>query len=298
MERPAPPTELDPTPRWFTAALADRPEHSVVEVDGCPIYVRSWGERTSPGLVLVHGGAAHSGWWDHVAPFFAVNHRVVAPDLSGHGDSGRRTGYDMAQWAREVVGAARSAGIAGRFVVVGHSMGGWVAVTTGVEHDDRMAGVIVLDSPLNDQPPEEAKLRERRRPTRIYASAEQALARFATLPPQEVLLPYVARHIAEQSVREVPGGWTWKFDPTMFGQRRLMREMLPALRCRAAVFRSEFGLVPPEMAARMSSLLPAGVPIVELPDTGHHPMLDQPLPLVAALRTLLTAWSGQPDGQG
>ena len=283
---PALPTAEAGPPAWFAAALAQVPERGITEVDGCPIHTRSWGRTSSPTLVLVHGGAAHSGWWDHVAPFFATTHRVVALDLSGHGDSGRRDRYDMTQWAREVLAVATAPGLRPAPVVVGHSMGGWVAATTGVEHGDRLAGVVILDSPLNDQPPEQKALEQRRRPLRVYATREEAVAKFRTLPAQRVVLPYVGAHIAQQSVREVQDGWTWKFDPTMFGQRRLMRELLPALRCPAALLRSEFGLVTATMAADMQELLGRGVPIVEVPDAGHHAMLDQPLPLVASLRTL------------
>lgn len=278
-------------PGWFSAALSTSPEHRDVKVDGCRVHLRCWGDERMPGLVLVHGGAAHSGWWDHVAPFFAVSHRVVAPDLSGHGDSDWRQEYDLSLWAAEVLAAAEAGGVRDRVTVVGHSMGGWVATTTGVEHADRLAGVVALDSPLNDQPPEEERLRQRRRDTRVYPTYEAALGRFTTLPPQEVVLPYVRDHIAVQSLRQVDGGWTWKFDPTMFGERRPMRELLPALGCRAALFRSEYGLLTREMAAQMEELLDHRVEVVELPATGHHPMLDQPLALVAALRTLLGQWS-------
>ncbi|MGC9669482.1 alpha/beta fold hydrolase [Planosporangium sp. 12N6] len=279
-------------PTWFARALDTAPEHRDVTVDGCRIHLRCWGAAGLPGLVFVHGGAAHSGWWDHIAPFFAGTHRVVALDLSGHGDSDRRPDYDLSRWASEVLAAAEAGGVGGRPIVVGHSMGGWVAATAGVQHADRLAGVVVLDSPLNDQPPEEERLRGRRRETRVYPTRDEVLARFTTLPPQEVVLPYVREHIAGQSVRPVDGGWTWKFDPAMIGQRRmLMRDLLPALRCRTAVFRCEYGLVTQEMASQMEELLDHRVEIVELPAAGHHPMLDQPLPLVAALRTLLGQWS-------
>ncbi len=40
----------------------------------------------------------------------------------------------------------------------------------------------------------------------------------------------------------------------------------------------------------MVALVPGGLPVVDLPEAGHHPMLDQPLALVAALRTLLATW--------
>jgi pimeloyl-ACP methyl ester carboxylesterase len=281
------PTE-QPAPGWFTRALADAPEHRTVDVEGAAVHYRAWGDPAAPGLVLVHGGAAHSGWWDHVAPQL-TSHRVVALDLTGHGDSGRREVYDMHQWAREVVAVAAAEGLA-RPVVVGHSMGGWVAVTAGVEHGDAVTAVAYIDSPLNDQPPEEARLAERRRPRRVHPTAEEALARFRTLPPQDVVLPYVREHVARESLREVEGGWTWKFDPTFFGNRLLLRDLLPQLTCPVALFRCEQGLVSPGMAAEMARLAPGSLPVVDLPDTGHHPMLDRPLALVTGLRTLLALW--------
>ena len=276
------------TPPWFTRALAQTPEHRDVVVDGVRIHYRAWGDPALPGLVLVHGGAAHSGWWDHVAPQL-TGHRVVALDLSGHGDSGHRSGYDVQHWADEVVAVAAAAGL-DRPVVVGHSMGGWVAVSTGVTHPDAVSAVAYVDSPLNDQPPEEERVRERRNPTRVYPTLDDGVARFRTLPAQDVVLPYVREHVARESLRAVEGGWTWKFDPEFFGNRPRLRDLLPQLRRPAALFRCEHGLVDPAMAAEMARLVPAGLPVVDLPDAGHHPMLDQPLSLVTALRTLLAVW--------
>jgi pimeloyl-ACP methyl ester carboxylesterase len=279
-------------PGWFRRALAQEPEHRDVEVEGARIHYRAWGDPDAPGLVLVHGGAAHSGWWDHVAPLLA-SHRVVAPDLSGHGDSDRREVYDMHLWAREIVAVAAAERL-DRPVVVGHSMGGWAAVTTGVEHGPAVSAVAYIDSPLNDQPPEESRLRERQRPRRVYPTLEEAMSRFRTLPAQDVVLPYVRAHVARGSLRPVEGGWTWKFDPTFFGRRLLLRDLLPQLACPVALFRCEHGLVSPEMAAEMTRLVPHRLPVVDLPDAGHHPMLDQPLALVTGLRTLLAFWPESP----
>jgi pimeloyl-ACP methyl ester carboxylesterase len=120
MSRPGP--DRAAAPGWFERAVATAPEHRDVDVEGASIHYRVWGDPALPGLVLVHGGAAHSGWWDHIAPQLH-SHRVVAPDLSGHGDSSRRDGYDMQVWAREVVAVAAAEHL-DRPVVLGHSMGG------------------------------------------------------------------------------------------------------------------------------------------------------------------------------
>ncbi|MGY2080268.1 alpha/beta fold hydrolase [Modestobacter sp. SYSU DS0657] len=272
-------------PTWFTQALAAQPEHRDVVVAGARVHVRAWGPAGAPGVVLVHGGAVHSGWWDHIAPQL-TGHRVVALDLTGHGDSDHRPEYDPLVWAREVVAVAASAGL-DRPLVVGHSMGGWVAVTAAVEHPAQVGGVVVIDSPLNDAPPDESRLRERCRPHTVHPTLDAAMARFRTLPPQEVYLPEVRDHVARGSLRAVDGGWTWAFDPEFFGTRLRLRDLLPRLRRPAMLLRCAHGLVTAEMATEMAGLTPGPLPVVELPAAGHHPMLDQPLALVAALRTQL-----------
>jgi pimeloyl-ACP methyl ester carboxylesterase len=278
-------------PRWFREALAQPPQHHDVEVEGARVHYRAWGEPGPRGLVLVHGGAAHSGWWDHIAPFFCARGRVLALDLSGHGDSDRRPAYDLETWAREVMAVAAAGGITGPPLVVGHSMGGWVTATVAARNGSECDGVLIIDSPLNDQPPEEERMRRKERTLRVHPDRDTILGRFTALPPQEVLLEYVRRHIAEESIVAVDGGWSWKFDPAMFAERVLLKDLLPELKCRAGFLRSEFGLIPPSMADEIDALLGYRAPIVDLPATGHHPMLDQPLVLVTALRALLRQWA-------
>lgn len=286
------------TPSWFTSALDQKPEHCDIEVDGCRIHLRVWGGADQPPVVLVHGGGAHSGWWDHIAPFFSRTHRVIAPDLSGHGDSGERAAYDLQIWANEVMAAAAAAGPGGRPTIVGHSMGGWVVSTAATNYSGQINSMLVIDSPLWERAPEEGRLRRHKHTP--YRTKDEILARFTAVPSQELILPYVRQHIAPESVRKTSEGWVWKFDPAIFGGEFLestpadeetLETMLAAMRCRVGYLRCEHGLVPPAMAERIRSLLQLRGPFVELAEAGHHPMLDQPLPLVATLRTLLEFWS-------
>src|SRR5690606_7545401 len=83
-------------------ALTMSPEHRSTVVDGCVIRWLAWGEPRGPAVLFVHGGAAHSWWWSFTAPLLADRHRVLAIDLSGHGDSGRRERYSFTTWAAEI----------------------------------------------------------------------------------------------------------------------------------------------------------------------------------------------------
>ena len=177
--------------------------------------------ESASAIVLVHGGAAHARWWDHIGPLLAHDRRVVALDLSGHGDSGRREHYSLDGWAHEVLAVARAAGSTGPPIIVGHSMGGFVALRAAGLFGADLEGIVVIDSPVQDVTPEEQAAREARAfgPLRVYPTREAAIARFHPMPDQPTL-PYVLEHVASTSVRAVDGGWSWKFDPAVFGRNR------------------------------------------------------------------------------
>lgn len=280
-------------PAWFDDAVAATPERHRVESNGCEINYLAWGPPGAPGLVFVHGGAAHAHWWSFIVPHLADHYRVVAMDLSGHGDSGRRDEYPLANWCAEVIAVADDADMADHPVVVGHSMGGFVSIGTAAMFGDRLAGIVILDSPVSAPDPEMEAARQGNifGPLRVYPTVDDALARFRTVPEQDHYLPYVMDHVGRHSLREVEGGWSWKYDPDIFiPARSEPRELLPHVRCRVALFRSQHGLVTPEIGDYMYDLLGRVAPVVEIPEAGHHLMLDQPLLLLTALRTLLADW--------
>jgi pimeloyl-ACP methyl ester carboxylesterase len=282
-------------PSWFVRAVAVPHADGLVEVDGCPVHYLIWGERGRRGLVFVHGGGAHAHWWTHVAATFAGRYRVVAIDLSGHGDSGHRESYDPEQWADEVMAVAAEAGFSGVPVLVGHSMGGFITIVTAARHSDRLAGVIVCDSPVTEADPEISAHDSFGR-SRTYPTVDAAVARFRTVPPQDHYLDYVVDFVARHSLKEVQGGgWQWKFDRRIFeqfarGVRGLAVPYLSQVNCRLALLRSEHGLVTPEIGDFMFEKLGRVTPVIEIPEAGHHAMLDQPLILLTALRTLLADW--------
>jgi pimeloyl-ACP methyl ester carboxylesterase len=285
MEEPATP------PPWFVAALATSAETGTTQADGVEIAYRSWGQRTDEGIVLVHGGAAHARWWDHIGPLLAASRRVVAIDLSGHGDSGRRSQYTLDAWAHEVIAVAAAAGITQPPIIIGHSMGGFVALRSAGIYGSKLAGIVVIDSPVQDLTPEDRAARDARAfgPLRVYPTAEAVIERFRPIPDQPTL-PYVRAHVAATSIRPVEGGWTWKFDPAIFGRAQATPTLLHHLDCRVALFHAEHGIVPPRTTELMYDKLGQRAPVIEIPAAGHHVMLDHPIALVTGIRTLLSDW--------
>jgi pimeloyl-ACP methyl ester carboxylesterase len=259
-------------------------------VAGAPVAYRAWGEPGGRGIVLVHGGGAHSRWWDHIGPLLASDRRVVAIDLSGHGDSGRRPSYSLDGWAREVLAVPADAGIATPPTVIGHSMGGLVTLRAAALFGSRIEGAVVIDAPFREKAPEENAAQERRAfgELRVYPSREAILARFRPVPDQPVI-GYIADHVAATSIRRVDGGWTWKWDPAVFA-RTMPPEPVTRVDCRAALFRAEHGILSTELSDVMYDRLGRVAPVIEIPAAAHHIMLDQPIALVAAIRTLLSDW--------
>ena len=300
-------------PAWFEQSIAIEPEEGTIVVDGCEVHWLAWGEVGAAPLVLVHGGAAHARWWAPHAPMLTQGRRVVAVDLSGHGDSGWRDVYRAEQWAQEALAVAEAAGGVGRPVIAGHSMGGFVAIVTAAVHGRDLEGAIVLDSPVRRPDPESDEGRGGRPgfvQRRVYPDRATILERFKLIPPQPSENTWFLDYIAEHSIRAVPeGGYVWKFDPGVFTRREGSHRpidfaaRLAEVTCRVAVVNGEHSaIVDQDVRSYMTQLLEgspaaaAGVPFVEVPHAHHHLLLDQPLSTVTAIRGVLATWSpvGEP----
>jgi pimeloyl-ACP methyl ester carboxylesterase len=97
-------------------------------------------------LLLIHGMAGSSDAWRELIPRLAKNYRVVAPDLLGHGQSTKPRGdYSLgafAVWLRDFLDEL---GIA-RATIVGHSLGGGVAMQFIYQHPDYCERIILISS--------------------------------------------------------------------------------------------------------------------------------------------------------
>jgi pimeloyl-ACP methyl ester carboxylesterase len=281
-------------PPWFVRAIETPYREHRIAVHGSDIHYLEWGEPGRPGLVFVHGGAAHAHWWSFIAPMFTTRWHAVALDLSGHGGSGWRENYSHTLWSEEVLAVAGHAGFPGPPVVVGHSLGGGITLELASTYGDRLAGAVIVDTPVRRPDPESregARGRAFRSPG-TYPDEMTALRHFRLVPSQPCENEFIVEHIGRLSLRETESGWTWRFDPHLFDQALIpLLEQLLSVDCRVAFFRGELStIVPEDTAAYMYELTGRATPFVSIPEAHHHLILDQPLAFVAALRTLLADW--------
>lgn len=135
-----------------------------VPVDGGALAVGEWGPADGPVVLAVHGITASHVFWRPVGErLAAAGVRVLAPDLRGRGVSARLQGpSSITRHGQDLVAVLDHAGVGGtaveRAVVVGHSMGGFVAALMAVQHPDRVTATLLVDGgpPLGGPLPPDA----------------------------------------------------------------------------------------------------------------------------------------------
>ncbi|GAB4571761.1 MAG: alpha/beta hydrolase [Anaerolineae bacterium] len=131
---------------------------SLLTRDGLTLFTRQWlpdGEAANGAILLIHGVAEHSGRYEHVAAHLtAQDYAVYTMDLRGHGRSPGRRAYvakythlldDLAAY----LGMVEASHPGGRIFVLGHSMGGILALALAGRQQTRLAGLITSGAPVN-----------------------------------------------------------------------------------------------------------------------------------------------------
>ncbi|MDP8976234.1 MAG: alpha/beta hydrolase [Actinomycetota bacterium] len=112
------------------------------------VDANSGADAEGPAVILLHAFPLHSGMWQPQLDALSSRHRVIAPDLKGFGASDAPedvSSYSMANYADEVA-SLLSALELDRAVVVGLSMGGYVAFSLLDRHRELVAGLVLADT--------------------------------------------------------------------------------------------------------------------------------------------------------
>jgi len=172
------------------------------------LHGRRFGEGAGPPLVILHGLLGASRNWMTIGKALGERFDVHALDLRNHGDSPHAESMEWAELVGDVLRSMDDAG-PGPATLIGHSIGGKVAMRLACEHPERVERLIVADIAARDYPPYHQDLFDALRelePTRLKnrQEADRALApKVPDWATRQFLLTNLARDPAS-------GGFAWK----------------------------------------------------------------------------------------
>src|SRR4051794_14802615 len=126
------------------APMTDNTDHQTIELHGHSVAYRMAG--SGPVLLLIHGMAGTNAVWEDVFPELTTDHTVIAPDLPGHGASGAPAGdYSLGAMAASLRDLLFALGHE-RATVVGHSLGGGVAMQFSYLFPEQTERLVLISS--------------------------------------------------------------------------------------------------------------------------------------------------------
>lgn len=236
------------------------------------------------GLLLLHAFPLSHEMWEPQVEAFGSRLPVVAPDDPGFGGTpaANPEGW-MDAAADQAAAALRAAGVE-RAVVVGLSMGGYVAFSFVRRHASMVAG-LVLANTRSGGDPEQAKEGRAALAARLRAEGNGFLADspppLLSETPREGLLAQVQNIIRKQPAEAIAGaalGMAWRVDSTP----DLAGINVPTL----IITSSGDRLIPPDATSPMAEQIP-GATLVVIEGAGHLSNMEAPQEFNAALEALI-----------
>src|SRR3954454_1610287 len=143
---PATKTKPKPKPKKKSPSVRDlSPRQEEITLHGHRVVYRVAGTG-GPVVLLIHGITGNAKQWDDVVPLLAERYTVVAPDLLGHGESAKPRGdYSLGAYAASVRDLLVALGHR-RATVVGHSLGGGIAMQFAYEYPPFAERLVLVSS--------------------------------------------------------------------------------------------------------------------------------------------------------
>lgn len=217
------------------------------------LHYVEWGHADAPPLLLIHGGRDHCRNWDRVAERLSRDWRIIAPDLRGHGDSQWSNSglYTYDAWLWDLLALTEHLQLE-RATLVGHSLGGYIALRYAAAFPERMRKLVCIeglgpapaDVQRNHRRNSAERLREQalyrlklpERQSHRYDTLEQAIAHFHSR--NQNLSASQAEHLASHGSRRLEDGrYAWKFDDfarkpaQLWSSEAELLELIEAVRC-------------------------------------------------------------------
>lgn len=239
-------------------------------------------------VVLLHGFPLSSEMWTPIRPAVEEAARLITPDMRGFGGSDSPEGaYGMETLADDILRLADSFGLE-RFVLGGHSMGGYVALRLAAGHPERLSGLILVNTRASADTPEAKSRRAIAIETIRRGEAPAFLDEFVPNllgPSTRQRAPRLAaelRAVAGQIPDHVLAGCLAGMRDRPDSSDLLAGLDVPAL----VIVGQEDTITPPEAAHAMAAALPRAR-LALIPFSGHTPSVERPIPTAEAILTFL-----------
>jgi pimeloyl-ACP methyl ester carboxylesterase len=246
-------------------------------------------------LVLVHGAGTSSAIWRRAMPLLAEQRRVIAPDLPGYGGSpASGPGFALEEVTDRLAAGLQDAGVPAPYDLVGHSMGGAIAILLAGRHPERVRRlVLVAPAGLAALPRVAAGLLG-------AVAAPFAIARRTVATPlagsafvRRLALAGVARDGARVPAEHARAVLASSAGATRIGPGLAsaaaadLRRALASLDGPLGLVWGEHDLVIPPRRIEVIRRARPDVQLSVVPDTAHAPMLERPEAFCAALEDVL-----------
>lgn len=271
---------------------ADLATLTVVVSDGTRICVRHTRFAPKrPVCVLIHGNGDGSFVWNRTIRNSSEMCTLVAIDLRGHGDSSNSASdYGLEKHLDDVSAVLEVLSI-DKFAVIGHSLGGMIAMyLAGERYQDRVLAAMLVDISPNPNPECVRHVRKGFEASmRLYASREEYVVELMNARP--MLSADAAHELAAHGLRCRGEFFERKLDPaylscnaTPKSDEAALVRLLSSMRCWTFVVRGEASaMVSASAAQQMCRELRAGYPAT-IPRAGHAVMSDNPLGFETVVR--------------
>ena len=260
-------------------------EASVPIQHGMRLWVYRAGDATTPLLVLLHGLFDRWESWEPVLPTLATHFQVLAPDLRGHARSAKpASGYTLADYAADI--AALIANTSSQpAMVIGHSLGGLIALKLAVAYPTQVTRIVLEDPPLAGITPStrlwlEALLEAK------HGGLARAEALFAELEPERD--PADRQRAAQWLVETADGPFLALLDPVPEDREPLA--LLHQLHQPTLLLRGDpqvGGVIDDETLYAIREAA-AHLAVVEFPGHGHSIHTEAPVAFLSAVVPFLT----------
>jgi lipase len=173
------------------------------------LHLEAWGDDSAPLVVFLHGVSGHGRHARRLAErWLAGSHRVLAPDLLGHGSSPYEPPWDIEAQLEAIVGSVGRRPAAW----IGHSFGGRLAFELAAREPDLVEKLVLLDPAIYVDPAIALFAAENSRKERAYTSFEEAIdCRYQesglSSTPRELLEEELRDHL----VRSEDGLWRYRY---------------------------------------------------------------------------------------